>query len=339
MAREPSTLNTWLIALAAALEERGLDARSLFAEAGLPPEVLNDAGGRHPISGMARVFRLAVERSGDPAIGLGAARFVQPTTFHGLGLAILASDTLADAMRRGARYSRVISDAIDLVTEETDEGLWQNLRPRAGVPLVPEAIDLYLAGTLTMGRLLTGTDIRAKRLRRSHSPSPAMVEQYRRVFTAPVEFDAGVDGFMIDHETANRPLPMANPALALANDEAVRAPLAAIEGSRHVDRVREVVIARLSSGEPDREDVARALGLGEKTLQRRLADEGTSFKALVDETRLDLAQRYLTDESLSLAEIAFRLGFAEQSGFARAFRRWTAVTPSAYRESRRARRG
>jgi AraC-like DNA-binding protein len=338
MPREPLILNTWVIALAAEIDSRGLDARSLVREAGLPEGVLLDTGGRHPISGLGRLFAIAIERTGDPCIGLHAAQFVQPTTYHGLGLAILASDTLEDAMRRGARYARLIADAIDLDIAETESGLRQNLRVRTGAPLIPAAIDLYMVGSLRMGRLLTGTDDRPLKIWRTHTPPPAVVAEHARIFDTEIEFGADVNGYVLDLATARRPLPMANPALAFANDEAVRSYLAAFDGARCSDRVREIVIARFSAGEPSRQVVARTLGLGEKTLQRRLADEGTTFNALVDDARLELAQRYLADAELSLAEIAFRLGFAEQSGFARAFRRWTGSTPIAYRQARHASR-
>jgi AraC-like DNA-binding protein len=334
MPREETTLNTWAIAVARVLESRNVDPRPLFIEAGLSPSVLHDPNGRHPVPAMGRLWTLAVGATNDPCLGLHAAQYVQPTTFVTLGLAILASDTLGDAMRRGARFSRIMTDAADLTTTETKDGLVQTLRTRSGTAPVPEAIDLYMASTVKMGRLLTGTDVLGTRIWRRMVPSPAIAAQHEAFFGIPIEFGADADSFMISHEVANRPLPMANPALALASDSAIRAYLARFDGSRLADRVREAVITKLSSGEPQRAAIARTLHLGEKTLQRRLADEGTSFQKLVDETRHELAERYVRDVELPLAEVAFRLGFAEQSGFTRAFKRWTGKSPSEFRESR-----
>ena len=335
MPREATTLNTWALALARTLEERGVDVPALFAEVGLAPSVLADPNGRHPVPATERLWRLAVARTGDPCLGLHASRYVQPTTFGSLGLAILASDTLGDAMRRGERFSRVVTDAVELVLTETPDGLLQTLRVHAGVTLVPQSVDLYVAASLKMGRLLTGDEQLAARLWLRHGPAAASLPTYEAFFGPHITFGADRDAFLVPHELVHRPLPMANPALALASDTAVRSYLARFDGSRVADRVREAVIAKLSLGEPQRAVIAKQLHLGDKTLQRRLSEEGTSFLALVDETRAELARRYVADVSIPLAEVAFRLGFAEQSGFTRAFRRWTGTTPTAFRANPR----
>jgi AraC-like DNA-binding protein len=102
-------------------------------------------------------------------------------------------------------------------------------------------------------------------------------------------------------------------------------------------RVREEITKGLPRGEPRREDIARALHLSERTLQRRLHDEGSSFQELLEDTRRDLARRYLRQRQLPLAEAAYLLGFAEQSTFQRACRRWFATSPHKYRKQATAR--
>jgi AraC-like DNA-binding protein len=97
--------------------------------------------------------------------------------------------------------------------------------------------------------------------------------------------------------------------------------------------VRQQLVERLRDGEPEQGAVARPLGLSERTLQRRLRDEGTTFGALVDDVRLELARMYLGDPELAIFEVAFLLGYSEPSAFNRAFRRWTGASPSEHRRA------
>ncbi len=331
MAREATTLNTWAICVARTLDARGLDSTALFIEVGLDPEIMRDPNGRYPVSRMSRLWKLAVQTSGDPCIGLHAAEYVQPTTFHSLGLAVLASQSLEDAMRRGARFSRIVSNAVDVSVESTDMGVKQVVRFREDVRQVDEAIDLYMASTLKMGHILTGGKAQPMQLRLRRSVTPEMEVEFRSFFMAPIEFEAEENSFLISHELAQRPLAMANPALARQNDQVVMQYLAQFEDANVSEKVRAELISRLPAGEPSRGEVASALNFSEKTLQRRLRDEGTSYQDILDETRRELAQHYLSESHASVCEITFRLGFADQSSFTRAFKRWTGCAPGAFR--------
>jgi len=331
MAREATTLNTWAICVARTLDARGIDSSKLFAEAGLDPVVMRDPNGRYPVSRMCRMWKLAVQASGDPCIGLHAAEYVQPTTFHSLGLAVLASQSLEDALRRGARFSRIVSNAVDVFVEDTPEGIRQIVRFREDIPQVDEAIDLFMASTLKMGHILTGGKAQPIRLKLRRRATPEMEIEFRGFFMAPIEFAAAENSFLIAHDLARRPLPMANPALARQNDQVVMEYLAKFDGARVSEKVRAELISRLPAGEPSRADVATALHFSEKTLQRRLRDEDTSYQAILDETRRELAQQYLREGRASVCEITFRLGFSDQSSFTRAFKRWTGRAPGAFR--------
>lgn len=331
MAREATTLNTWAICVARTLEARKLDSDALFAEAGLDPVIMRDPNGRYPVSRMRRLWQLAVEATGDRAIGLRAAEYVQPATFHSLGLAMLASQTLEDAMRRGARFSRIVSNAVDVFVEETPRGLRQIVRFRDDIAPVDEAIDLYMASTLKMGHILTAGKAQPLQIRLQRRATAEMEIEYRSFFMAPIEFGASENSFLVSHELARRPLPMANPALARQNDQVVMEYLAQFDGARISEKVRAELISRLPAGEPSRAEVASALHFSEKTLQRRLRDEDTSYQAILDETRRELAQQYLREGRVSVCEITFRLGFSDQSSFTRAFKRWTGRAPGEFR--------
>ena len=94
---------------------------------------------------------------------------------------------------------------------------------------------------------------------------------------------------------------------------------------------RKAIAPRIAQGHPDMQEVAAALGMNVRTLQRRLAEAGTCYKRIIDEVRLDAACRLLGDRNLTLAEIAAALGYSHPAHFTRAFTRWTGMTPRAFR--------
>ncbi len=336
MSRESTTINTWPIALVRILDAQGVDGRRILAEAGLDPGLIENPNGRVSVAAMARLWKLAVAATDDPCLGLKAAAFVQPATFHSLGLALLASQNLEDALLRAARFSRIVSNAADVSVETSDRGIKQVVTWRAETPPVFESIDLLMASTLKMGMLLLGLDPRAPRplelrLRRP-AVSAAMQDEFQDHFCCPIEFCAEENSLFIAREWTHRRLPMGNPQLARQNDLVVMDYLAHCDEARISERVRIELISRLPTGEPARADIASALHLSEKTLQRRLHDEDTSYQRLLDDVRRELAQQYLLKGPHSVCEITFQLGFSDQSSFTRAFRRWTGVTPGQFRE-------
>lgn len=332
MRREATTLNTWANALVRTLQARGGDVDALLRRAGLDAAMLRDPNGRVPVRSMARLWALAVEDTGDPCLGLKAAAFIQPATFHGLGMALLASQTLGDALQRSARFSRIVSSAADVQLVSTPRGVKQVMRWRAEVPVVEEAIDLLMASTLKMGMLLMAPETpHPLELRLRRRATPAMRAEFEAHFGCPILFGDEENSLLIPHAWIDRPLPMANPQLARQNDLVVMEYLSRFDGARLAEKVRAELITRLPAGEPPRGEVAAALHLSEKTLQRRLKDEDTSYQQVLDEVRRDLAQQYLREGPVSVCEVTFRLGFSDQSSFTRAFRRWTGLTPGEFR--------
>jgi AraC-like DNA-binding protein len=332
MAREATTLNTWGIAIARTLDALGLDTAALFARAGLDTAILRDPNGRYPVSKMAKLWRFSVEETGDPCIALKAAAYVQPATFHSLGFAMMASQNLEDALRRTARFSRIVSNAVDVVIVSTPRGVKEVVRFLDDAPIVDEGIDLFMASTFKLGRMLTSREELPLEIRLCRSGSDAMRKEFEDYFRCPVYFEAEENSLLIPHEMMRQPLPMANAQLARQNDRVVMEYLRRFDGARMTEKVRAEMISRLSAGEPARADVALALNLTEKTLQRRLKDEDSSYQKILEETRCDLAQQYLREPNVSVCEVTFRLGFSDQSSFTRAFKRWTGVSPGEFRD-------
>lgn len=330
----PSVLGTVALTIIRALEARGIDGRALAARAGVDVAGLDNPYLRCPVAVTTRLWTLAVEATADPCFGLWASRFVSQTTFHGLGFAVFASRTLHEAFERFVRYGRLVNDVAEF-----------QLRRIAGreqlffVPLkwqprpADEAIDAALCHVVRTARMLTGGKVNpaAVRLERQE-PCPS--EPFRKVFRAPVQFGQRENVLEFAASDADERLPSGNAELARHNDEAVARYLARIEDEHLSNRLRRWLADQLAGGEPAEEAAARALGMSLRNLQRRLQQEGTTYRETLNCTRQEIARTYLEERRASVTEIAFRLGFSDSNSFSRAFRRWTGLSPRAYAHHR-----
>jgi AraC-like DNA-binding protein len=140
---------------------------------------------------------------------------------------------------------------------------------------------------------------------------------------------------LLSRKDADTPLPVSNRQIAGALDAILAKQLAELDRSNVAARCKAALLERMALGESPDMDVARSLHMSRRTLQRKLAEADLTYQQLVDDTRRDLALRYVDDAAKSVTEITFLLGFAGQSAFTRAFRRWTGVTPTEYRAQRR----
>ncbi len=326
-----STIASWSATIVRALDARGLDGVEIAARAGIDAATLADAEGRVPRAALTQLWHLAVEESGDPAFGLEAARHTLQTTFHALGYAVLASATMREAIERIIRYRRLIGEIVQLRLEDHGEASRFVIDVSAGHGVVPpQAIDAFMAVMVRQARLLQGGRGAPPRAVALERPEPEDTSPYTRAFGAPVSFGQSASFLEFAREELDRRLPAGNAELARQNDEVVVRYLARLEDSGVLVKTRQALLDSLPSGAPTKGQIARRLGMSPRSLQRTLADEGTSFTALLAEARLTLARSYLDEGRLPVTEIAFVLGFADTSAFSRAFRRWTGLAPSDY---------
>jgi AraC-like DNA-binding protein len=167
-------------------------------------------------------------------------------------------------------------------------------------------------------------------------------EEVEAALKAPVRYGGAQLELAFRSEVAALPLSTANPSLhnvVAAHAEAalsrlLREKTPEVDPSALIAEVRAAVVARLEAGDANLPDVAEAVGLSARTLQRRLSEAGTSLRELVDEARREAALQELERDDVSITEVAFLLGFSETSAFDRAFRRWTGKAPAEYRARR-----
>ena len=332
---EPTSLASWTRALRKQLDALGLDSAALCKQAGLDPQLMDDPNARYPLSATSRLWALAVQVSGDPAIGLRVSRFVSPTTFHALGYALVASGSLREVFERIVRYHPVVSDALKLeLSREGERYRFRLLQPPGSPAPALEAIDAFAAIYVRTCRNRLGRDYAplAVYLRR---PEPVDPTPWHTVFRAPLFFGAEEDRLEFAARDFDSHLDDANPELAEHNETVLKRTLAQLQPLTWERKVRAAIEAQLPDGEPSAERIAQALHLSVRSLQRHLADEGCRFDALLNDCRQNLALQHLRDLQCSLAEVSHLLGFADTSSFNRAFKRWTGMTPGQFREGLR----
>jgi AraC-like DNA-binding protein len=331
MPRTATALTSWARAIRKALEAAGHDAKPLFLKAGLDIGALDDPNARYPVEATTRLWRLAVQATGNPAFGLVVASHVTPTTFHALGYSLVASATLKDAFERMVRYFRIVTDAAELHFRRSENEYHFLIRiDPAGPQPAPESIDAFMSVNLRMCRALYRREFTPLRVRLRRA-APPDASAFERVFRAPLEFGANENLLAFERGAFEQPLEGANPELARHNDEIVLKYLAHFERHNITNRVHAAIVELLSLGEPTQEKIAETLHMSLRNLQRKLAAENTSYKEILNDTRHDLALSYMKNPQYTVSEITYLLGFSDTSSFTRAFRRWTGQAPTAYR--------
>lgn len=330
MLQGPTALAATLTPLRDALEGTGVDFDLLARRVGVDPGLVERPNARIPSTRIHKLWRLAEATTKDPLLGLRAGSLARPGTFHALGLGIVSSTSVLAALKRIEHYSGIVSTNGRFVLLEQDGFLVLEARPTALTvqPAEPwfDAIVVALCRMLTTCAGPTATPVKV----RLKQGSLGQEEAYRKALHCPVEFHAERVALVFDPQLATQRVHSGNAELAAEADRIANRYLETLAPASVSARVRGLLVKAMLAGVVDQDGVARALNQSPSTLQRRLRREGTSYQTLLDATRRELALEYLREDQHSIADVAFLLGFADQSNFTRAFRRWTGKTPRQY---------
>lgn len=335
MAR-PERASTWFLRLlAAACQAHGLEAGAALAEVGLSPALLAEREGRVPLPQARSAWDAAARLSGDIDFGLHAAERFPPGGFDVLDYLGRSVATFGEMLERVAQLGSIFTEDGQLTLDRT--GKRAVLRHAAKAPL-RHVSELMMAAIVLRGRELTGVDFAPASVSFRH-PEPERTREHQRIFACPVRFGRPADELYLDASILKLPLKGFEPGLSEILDHYVRLVAGkAVAAPSLLSDVTEAITAALPNGEPRLEDVARALCITPRTLQRRLKEGETSFQALLDHVRHQLALEYLEAGDIPTTKLALLLGFSEPSAFYRAFRRWTGQSPAEARSPTRSRR-
>lgn len=319
--------NLWRV-----IESYGFEPGPMFHAEGLDIQWPIEPGKRVPYEALDAVRANAAARSGDPAFGLRTGLCVHPSQLGALGFAVLASETLRDSFNRIHRFVRVINDASYFDVLEQDALI--TCRTGTGSTSRNLAVrdDVQLSVLVSLCRFNAGPDFVPVRIE-TRRPAPADALPWEAFYRCPIQFGAEHNDMVVTAAAADQVLPSANQVLAEMNDRIVISRLAQLDRNNIPGRVRAAIMDQLPSGNISDESVADALHMTPRTLHRRLKDDGESFRTLLKEVRQDLARQYVADDSLTLTEVTFLLGFSEMSSFSRAYKNWYGKSPSAARQA------
>jgi len=317
------------------LEQSGVRASAVLRTAGLPQAFIDQPRVLLKTEELFALWRAIGEVSTNPAIGLLLGTENKTERFHPIGLAALSTENFGAAIGQMARYKQLTCP--EEILQEKDDEKWSiQFRWLLADEVEPPVLsDCCFAWVLSIARHGTGTRLSPLRVEfvqpRSHAKT------MERHFGCPVVCGGPRNAIVFRAADSKRPFVTRNAELlamlAPQFDEELKRQNS---DDRFVERVRMAVQQKLTGRRPSIEDVADALHIGSRTLQRRLQEEGSSFQRVLEEARHQLARHYLNNSVLELNEAAYLLGYEDGNSFVRAFRSWEGVPPARWREKHRA---
>lgn len=311
----------------------GVETRDLLEELGLASDGSVDPKLMVSANQFYDFFAALTARDPDGlSLPLRIGATMKSDEYGAFGLAWKSAPNLRGSFIRSERYGRVLGSAETYSLQKGNDGWFFNLDKtgdgRPGMLLSNEA---SMSAVMTICQEVSTEAFRQLGVYFKH-PARGDPAVYTTHFGCPVHFESGRDALLVSEESLAVPNKLGDETIAQFFDRHLEQQLAELADEDNLEkRVRLAVAQLLSEGVPTLSLIASNLGMSSRTLQRRLSGKGESFQNLVDMARRELAQQLLRDTDYSLAEIAFLTGFAEQSGFTRAFKRWAGQTPRSYR--------
>jgi AraC-like DNA-binding protein len=311
----------------------GVDRSALLARIGVTPEEL-ERDTSVPTRVVAHAWHVAPELSGDSLFGLHAGQHAEIGSYDILDYLFLTSATLGDACRALERYHRIVSELwrLELVADDKI-ARFRQWAPADVVEPLRHLWDFYLTGSLRRIRGALPSGMRPAVVHIMHRQD-ARADEYERLLGCPVTFGHPVTEFVFDAALLDARLLSANPTLHRLVVRHADELLARVPSDQDLLlRARTLLPMLLKDPELSLEKVAEQLGVGERTLQRKLAEHAITYKDLVQQTREEHAMRGLESGAQSVQELAYELGFNSTAAFSRAFKRWRGMAPSEWQEA------
>ncbi|MCC6559404.1 MAG: AraC family transcriptional regulator [Polyangiaceae bacterium] len=308
----------------------GLTAEELLAGLGVTAAELSEPTTRVPLGTVEELVRRAVRLTGEPGLAFMMGLHMR-LSWHGfLGFAAMTASTVGEALALAERFIGTRTTALTLRVHADGDAASVALEDQVGLGELLEFVVVALfVGIGQIGNAVTGQRLRAT-VELTFTERPYF-RRFAHLVQGEVRFSRPANRLVFPRRFLDLPLVTADEvATRLAREQCERELAALGEGTRLVVRVR----AALRAARPEDRSItaaARALSVSTRTLKRRLAEQGTTFSALLDEQRRQEALLLLDDARLSIDEIAARVGYSDTANFTRAFRRWTGVTPAAHR--------
>jgi AraC-like DNA-binding protein len=316
---EPDLPGVYLLEVVELAARFRVSAAELLAGLPLSADDLRDPGFRLPIRQVAEVVERARRLTREPALALYMGMQMKLSSHGFLGFAAMTAATLGEAIELGVRFSSTRTTAIGLALYVEGKTASIVIEERAPLGTLRDFAVLSLAvGLWNIGQVLTGRP--PEGIAECSFPAPDYVRAVP--LAGLIRFGQPANRLVFAASLLDTPLKTADPvALQLARAQCER---------ELAGRVRAALTGQ-PVGFPSVTDVARRLHVSPRTLKRKLAEQRTTYSAILDDVRRQRALLLLDNRDLAIADIASRLGYTEVPNFTRAFRKWTGTTPAAYR--------
>ncbi|MBA5635726.1 AraC family transcriptional regulator [Duganella sp. LX20W] len=331
---------SYLQPLLEAAAARGVQAAALERAAGLPAGALTPLPESLAADDYVRLLDVGAALADDPHFGLHVGERFKLGTYNVYGLILLSCRDFGQAFEQTMRYEQLAHD-LGRSTLRVSEGMAHYTWHCHYGPERRHLIDSVFAGIRVFGNWLAGVTLPPPALVLSHDGGdPAGHGEYLRVFGALPRFNGPANTASFDAQLLAWPVPNADtglyPVLRQHAEQLLqsRAQTGARTGADAgiSQQVHEAIVRNLAQGQVRLASIADELKLSPRTLQRKLSEAGATFQQVLDQARFALARDYLRQPELSLVDIAFLLGYQEQSAFNHAFKEWSGMNPGAFRE-------
>ena len=314
------------------LTSLGMDPAPVLTAVGIDTSVLSEPRSRVSMQQVEALLTQLVEQFPDRILGLELANHHHMTDTHVLGLTAIASATGLDALRRLVRYQALVSTQEPLTISEDAETVTLRKIPVHG-DTAEHLIQVFIfAVILTAIRNISSFTGDLTRITFTGKPQGPEAD-YRQHFGPQVSFSSGDASMTVPRDVLKQPVSTGNIDILTANEPLLASLVRAVRENNLPAKIKLAILDSLPDHTLTEEEAAASQNMSLRTFQRRLEDEGTRFRALLDQTRTERAESLLGDPAYNLSEVGYHCGFSEQASFSRAFKRWTGKTPSGYRKT------
>jgi AraC-like DNA-binding protein len=315
--------------------ERGADYNLLCQKLGLMADILQNPDGRLPISQVQKLWKEAVEMTGDEHLALHLGESINTIGVGILAYVMMHCPTFGKALEKLCQYQDIVCDGSKTTLTIIDDLVYLNLTQICDDIIYPQyafesELSIYYAATKDM----IGAFLPLKSIHFNYAQYADM-EEYKRIFqTENVVFGSGFTGMVFDKKYLETPILNANPNLFSLFEIHAQDILNSLKLNTSIaEKIKKEIVQELKGEEPSLSNIAKKLGIGVRSIQLKLKEEGVTFQQLLEEIRKNLATKHLKEDKLSTTDIAYLLGYSEPSVFFRSFKKWTGNTPTFYRKS------
>ncbi|MFN7116784.1 MAG: AraC family transcriptional regulator, partial [Saprospiraceae bacterium] len=321
-----------------AVVRKGADLKLLCAELGVLPEQLEQTDAKANLEQCVKVWEVAVRHTGDAFLGLHLGEASSPALAGMVGYLMESSPDLQTAFQNVQQFNKLITNATEFSLDIRGEEFCYYIEPVHAWRLLSEdaarhLVEHSISGSIHIAKMLTGKTIYPVRVL-LRTARPKDTQEYLRVLKCEPLFDQAQNCIVYRLRDMQLPVIGHNPVLNRFFKALLEQEIAKIHQQESFSQeVRRAILQRFDQSLPQLADIVEYLHVSPRTLQRKLQEEGTSFQQIFDAVKLELATGMLQNPTLTVNEIAYKLGYAEPSVFRRAFKKWTGTSPKEYTKS------